>query len=181
MITPLRERGRAPKSILELGPGTGSVTIPLIEEMRDGDTLTICEINPRFMAALKERLDGIPAYERHKARVTFFEGPAQDLPADTKYDIVICALPFLNFDLETVESIFGKLRAVCTPETLMTYYEYIGVKKLNQTVSREERRQRMTEVSHFMNGCPNISRLNRTRVWRNVLPINIYTIKPAAA
>ena len=49
LIAPLREDNRPPKNILELGPGTGSVTMPMLREMRDGDSLTICEINPRFM------------------------------------------------------------------------------------------------------------------------------------
>jgi phospholipid N-methyltransferase len=54
LITPLRAPERAPKNILELGPGTGSVTMPLLREMRPGDHLTICEINPRFMKSLKD-------------------------------------------------------------------------------------------------------------------------------
>ena len=49
LIKPLRDTKRKPMRILELGPGTGSVTLPILRELREGDTLTICEINPRFM------------------------------------------------------------------------------------------------------------------------------------
>lgn len=179
LITPLREPNRKSKAILELGPGTGSVTLPLIREMQDGDTLTICEINPRFMKALKEKLSLDPAYQKRKEQVFFFLGAAQDLPEETIFDIIVCALPFVNFDLATVQAIFTKLRMISSSDTLMTYYEYMGMRKINDAVSPPERKQRMSAVENFMKG-GNINHLKRQRVWLNVLPINIYTVLPAA-
>jgi phosphatidylethanolamine/phosphatidyl-N-methylethanolamine N-methyltransferase len=180
LIDPLRQPGRASKNILELGPGTGSVTMPIIRELREGDKLTICEINPRFMKALKEKLEGCPDYQLHRHQVFFFEGAAQDLPQDTIYDIIVCALPFVNFDLETVQSIFEKLRKISTPETLMTYYEYIGMRKLNEKITPRENRVRIAQVSGFMKESGTLNHLRRERVWLNLFPINIYTVKPAA-
>jgi phospholipid N-methyltransferase len=179
LIAPLNASKRSGKHILELGPGTGSVTVPLIQNMKAGDTLTICEINPRFMKALKERLAEHPDFERVKNQVTFFQGPAQEIPEDKRFDIIVCALPFLNFDLSTVQEIFAKLRRISSPETLMTYYEFIGLRKMGQTVSHPERRKRITEISHFME--QNLeNKLCRERIWLNMLPINVYTIRPAA-
>jgi phosphatidylethanolamine/phosphatidyl-N-methylethanolamine N-methyltransferase len=180
LINPLRQPGRAPKNILELGPGTGSVTLPIIRELQEGDRLTICEINPRFMIALKEKLEGCPYYRNRREQVFFFEGAAQDLPEDTIYDIIVCALPFVNFDLETVKDIFGKLRKISTAETLMTYYEYMGMRKLNEKISSREHRDRVAKVNGFMKDSGTLSHLHRERVWLNLLPINIYTVKPAA-
>jgi phospholipid N-methyltransferase len=181
LITPLRDPTRKNKNILELGPGTGSVTLPIIREMKAGDRLTICEINPRFMAALKEKLEEDASFQRVRDQVFFFEGAAQDLPSDICYDIIVCALPFVNFDLETVQAIFQKLRRISSPDTLMTYYEYIGLRKFNEAVSAPERRERMEEVSSFLKKSGSLSYLGRERVWLNVLPINIYTVKPSAA
>jgi phosphatidylethanolamine/phosphatidyl-N-methylethanolamine N-methyltransferase len=179
LIAPLTRAGRKPVHILELGPGTGSVTIPILVNMRPGDSLTICEINPRFMKTLKERLEDLPEFQRVKAQVTFFEGPAQSISETIKFDIIVCALPFLNFDLKTVQEIFNKLRRISTPDTLMTYYEYIGLRKMGQTVSYPERRRRINEVASFMEQrLP--ERLGRERIWLNLLPINVYTIRPAA-
>lgn len=180
LINPLRQPGRSPKNILELGPGTGSVTLPIIRELKEGDQLTICEINPRFMKALKEKLEDCPYYQRHRNQVVFFEGAAQDLPENTIYDIIVCALPFVNFDLATVEAIFGKLRKISTAETLMTYYEYMGMRKLNEKISSREQRDRVAKVNGFMKDSGTLSHLHRERVWLNLLPINIYTVKPAA-
>ena len=180
LITPLRAPERAPKNILELGPGTGSVTMPLLREMRPGDHLTICEINPRFMKSLKDTLEKDEHYQRVRNQVSFFLGAAQDLPGDRVYDIIVCALPFVNFDLETVRSIFGKLREISSPNTLMTYYEYIGVRKFNETVGAPERRDRIAQVHGYLKDSRYISYLKRERVWLNLFPINIYTVRPAA-
>ena len=180
LITPLRSTQRGPKNILELGPGTGSVTIPLIRELRPGDHLTICEINPRFMKSLRETLEQNEDYQKARHQVSFFLGAAQDLPTDRVFDIIVCALPFVNFDLETVQAIFYKLREISSPETLMTYYEYMGVRKFNETVGAPERRDRITQVHQYLKNSGYISYLKRERVWLNLLPINIYTVRPAA-
>jgi phospholipid N-methyltransferase len=180
LITPLRDPHRKSKRILELGPGTGSVTIPLIREMRPGDSLTICEINPRFMKALKETLEREEAYVQRKDQIQFFLGAAQDITTSAPFDVIVCALPFVNFDLETVKQIFAKLRQVSTPETLMTYYEYIGMRRFNQTVGASCRRDRISAVNGFLRESGEVHNIDCTKVWLNLLPINIYTVKPAA-
>lgn len=181
LITPLRATDRQPKKILELGPGTGSVTMPMLREMQDGDTLTICEINPRFMKALKEKLAGNEHFQRNRDRVFFFEGAAQDLPTDTTYDIIVCALPFVNFDLDTVQSIFTRLREISSPDTLMTYYEYIGMRTVNGALAPADRAERIQQVNEYLKSSGSINYIGRERVWLNLLPINIYTVKPSAA
>ena len=180
LITPLRASNRGPKNILELGPGTGSVTLPLLKELRPGDHLTICEINPRFMKSLKDTLEADGEFQRVKDQVSFFLGAAQDLPNNRIYDIIVCALPFVNFDLETVQTIFSKLRDVSTQDTLMTYYEYIGVRRFNETIGAPERRDRIAQVHDYLKQSGYISYLKRERVWLNLFPINIYTVRPAA-
>lgn len=180
LITPLREPTRAPKRILELGPGTGSVTIPILRELRPGDSLTICEINPRFMKLLKETLEEEPTFDRCRNQVEFFLGAAQDLPSSDPYDVIVCALPFLNFDLETVQAIFAKLRQVSTADTLMTYYEYIGARQFNQTLGAPSRKDRVSRVNGFLRDSGAVQNVDCRKVWRNLFPISIYTVKPAA-
>jgi phospholipid N-methyltransferase len=180
LITPLRDPHRKPKRILELGPGTGSVTIPLIQEMRPGDSLTICEINPRFMKALKETLEREEAFQRNKHQIEFFLGAAQDIQAEAPFDVIVCALPVVNFDLDTVKEIFAKLRELSTPETLMTYYEYIGVRSFNQTIGAQSRKDRVSQVNGFLRDSGAVRNIDCTKVWLNLFPINIYTVKPAA-
>lgn len=175
LTNPLRT-SRAPQRILELGPGTGVVTVRILEDMIPGDRLTICEINPRFMAALKENLKKNPDFQRHAANITFFEGPAQNIPEDGKYDTIVCALPFLNFDLHTVEEIFSKLERISNSHTKMTYYEYIGLRSLGMVVAAADRKRRLRELDIFFDDVYRRHHMRRKRVWLNLLPINIYTL-----
>ncbi|MBX7144360.1 MAG: methyltransferase domain-containing protein [Oligoflexia bacterium] len=176
LTNPLR-KSRTPQNILELGPGTGPVTVKILEDMVEGDHLTLCEINPRFMAALKDRLKDNPNFLRHRERITFFQGPVQDLPEDRRYNTIVCALPFLNFSLSTVEEIFAKLERLSNPETKMTYYEYIGLRSLGKVVAHPNHKRRMQELDSFFKSMYQRHKMSRDRVWLNVLPINIYTLE----
>lgn len=167
------------RNILELGPGTGPVTVKILADMNEDDTLTVCEINPRFMQILKTILNENLDFQRHRERVRFFCCPAQELPEDATYDVIVCSLPFLNFDLRTVRQIFNKLVSLSHEETLMTNYEYIGLRGIGKFMSPRKRRRRIYQVDRFFRTfAPNP--LRQTKVWLNVLPINIYTRKLAA-
>lgn len=173
---PLRGK-RAPQRIVELGPGTGPVTIKILKDMIDGDTLTLCEINPRFMAVLKDNLRNNPDYLRHKDRISFFQGPVQDLPETVRYDVIVCAIPFLNLDLSVVKDIFAKLERISTKDAVMTYYEYIGLRSLGKVMAAPERKRRLRELDGFFKTMQAHKRVDRERVWLNFLPINIYTLE----
>lgn len=176
---PVRE-GNKSKTILELGPGTGSVTVEILAAMHEGDSLDICEINPRFMKALKERLRDDPNFQRHSTRIRFYECAAQELPESSKYDVVVCALPFLNFSPETVAEIFQKIARLSHPESIMTYYEYIGLRQLGMTVSAPPRKERLKEINNFYKNMSSQWRISRRKIWFNLLPINIYRLQVAA-
>jgi len=172
---------RPAQNILELGPGTGSVTIKILEEMQEGDRLTICEINPRFMQALKKMLLENEDYQKHRDKVTFFEGPVQSLPVEGKFNTIVCALPFLNFDLKTIQEIFARLKEVSLPDTVMTYYEYIGLKEIRRIVSSAEKKQLIRESEDFFEEVFEKHQMHRSKVWRNLLPIYIYKLEKMAA
>lgn len=180
LIAPMKIPGRGPKRIAELGSGTGAATMPILHHIRPGDKVTLCEINPRFMRALKKKLERSAEYQRVKHQIEFYEGPAQGLPEHEKFDIFICSIPFLNFEVETVREIFTKLHALSTPETVMTYYEYIGLRNLGKHLSLPDRKRRLRELDTFFQGMYSECLMKRTPVWLNVLPINIYSIKTAA-
>lgn len=174
------DKPRPSQNILELGPGTGSVTVQVLEKMVEGDHLTICEINPRFMKALKKKLAKNELFQRHQKRIRFFEGPAQDLPEDIRYDVIVCAIPFLNLDVAAVHEIFEKLRKIGKENAVMTYYEYIGLRSLSKSVASKQTKQRMRELDDYLHTVTDEWCMGRKRVWLNLLPINIYTLQFAA-
>lgn len=179
LTSPLRSPGilnRPKRKILELGPGTGSVTVQILKDMRDDDELLICELNPKFMKVLKESLNDNYYYRKHQSRISFFLGPAQDLPENKTFDVIVCALPFLNFDRETASSIFEKIKKLSNDDTLMTYYQYIGLKKLGALLP--ERREKLKKLLPVFQSVSQTHKA-RKRIWLNMLPIDVFTMKPA--
>lgn len=178
MTNPLRTK-REPMRILEVGAGSGSVTVEILRDMIPGDHLDIVEINPRFVTALRERLAKDENYHRLKDAISIFEGPIQDLPENHKFDVIVTSLPFLNFDISLVKDIFAKLQRLSTEETVMTYYEYIGLRHVGQVVSPPVRKRRLKELDSFFRKIHANDRIAHQRVWLNVLPIHIYTLRLA--
>ena len=179
LTSPLREPklyNRSKRKILELGPGTGSVTVQILKDMREDDELLVCELNPKFMTTLKKLLRDNPHFRRHESRVSFFLGAAQDLPEDKTFDLIVCALPFLNFAPETMKTIFSKIKKLSDENTLMTYYEYIGLRKLGRIIP--ERRERLKTLMPVLDSVSQ-AHMSRERIWLNMSPINVFTMKPA--
>ena len=169
-----------PKRILEIGAGTGSVTKYLLRYMGEQDELGICEISSRFMHELKIKLLENPDYVRHQKRISFFECPVQDMPEEKPFDIMVCALPFLNFDIETLDEIFSKFMHLGHNGTIMTYFEYIGLRKLGKVLNLDREKQRVKEVEAYLYGRCMPRRIGQRTIWLNVLPINVYTLNMAA-
>lgn len=177
MVAPLAERPHnANSKILELGPGTGSVTEFILREMGFGDSLAVCEINERFMEALQDNLGSDPYYETHRSRVSFYCCPMQQMPENQKYDVIVCAIPFLNFDIPMVKELFRKIAALSHPQTVMTYYEYIGLRDIGKQFSGSARRARIRELDQLITRIQANHLQQKERVWLNMLPIKVYRL-----
>lgn len=170
-----------PQRILEVGPGTGSVTRRILADMKESDSLTICEINPRMMKALKAGLSENEDFIRHKNRITFFEGPVQELKEPNVFDTIICAIPFNNLTLSIVQDIFAKLNRLSHDNTYLSFFEYLGLREINMIIAPSQRRRRMREIEKFFDRLNSSHPTTRKIVWLNFTPINIYTVKLKAA
>ena len=175
LIAPMLDRAGG-KRIIEVGPGTGSVTVHILDHLGPKDELVICELNPRFMKALKENIALHPGFLRNRERITFFEGPVQSLPANSKFDLIICAIPFLNLPVEIIREIFGKFADISTPDTILTYYEYIGLRKLGKAVSAE-RRKRVEDLEAFFESLSDEITWGKKRIWLNMLPVTVFRVE----
>lgn len=177
MVAPLTEKQADNTSkILELGPGTGSVTKHILRAMGFGDSLTVCEINDRFMEALKANLDQDTYYDTHRSRVSFHCCPMQQLPETQKYDVIVCAIPFLNFDLALVQELFSKISRLSHKDTIMTYYEYKGLRRLGTELSGPARRKRMKTIDEFIDNLHESHVQSKSNVWLNITPIKVYRL-----
>jgi len=176
LSTPLK-LPRKPMKILEVGAGTGSVTNVILDMLIEGDHFVTCEINQKFLPLLESRVKAHSSYQYQDRTISVFAGPIQDLTEENNFDVIICALPFLNFSVQLTQEIFLKLARLSTSETVMTYYQYIALHLLGKLISLRERRDRLRELERFFEIVHQQCFKSRMRIWRNVLPINIYTLK----
>src|SRR5260370_5739986 len=61
--------GSAPRRILEVGPGTASVTREILQHMHPGDRLDAVELNSRFAALLKRRFAKAWLFHFHRDQI----------------------------------------------------------------------------------------------------------------
>lgn len=158
MVRPLKEL-QTPRRVLEVGPGTGPMTKQILRHLTDADTFVICEINPIFLAQLKQILATDPNFIKHKSRIVFFEGPVQELAKsgiDTDFDFILSTLPFLNFTGREVDELFSMYEELLSDRGVLSTCEYIGLRKVNLFFSSPRQRSRMKEVDNVL------------RKWRNV-------------
>jgi len=169
------------RHILEIGPGTGSVTVVLLEQMTEQDTLTVCEINPRLMACLKARLANNENYKKHADRVHFFLGAVQDMAENITFNAIVCAVPFNNFDAALTKEIFDKAERLAEDGALMSYYEYIILGDAVKLSPSQEQRKRIRGVTRYIKKewMPYV--VSKKSIWKNMLPIYVYTINLTAA
>jgi phospholipid N-methyltransferase len=126
------------------------------------------------MTTLKEAVTKVPEYQNCSERIEFFEGPIQDLTEKYQFDIIICALPFLNFGKELTESILAKINRLAAKNSVMTHFEYIALGHLGSAFSKK-RKEQFQELRTIFNVSKSTSNISRKKVWRNLFPIYVYT------
>src|SRR5579883_3247222 len=74
LTRPMR-RNSGPRRLLEVGPGTGAVTVEIVHLLRPGDQLDIVEINPAFVAHLEHRFASEPDFQRRRSQCRVIHSP----------------------------------------------------------------------------------------------------------
>lgn len=172
---------RQPARILEVGPGTGSVTKAILRHLLPDDRLDAVEINRRFVALLEERFQRDPLFWRRRDQVELIHAAVQDLPGENVYDYIVSGLPLNNFPVGLVRDIFRTYNRLLKPGGTLTYYEYVFIRQLKTPfVSRRERR-RLYRIGRVVNGFIRDYQIRRERILINVPPATVRHLrfKPA--
>jgi len=98
--------------ILEVGPGTGSVTRAIARNMIPEDRLDAVEINERFVAHLERSVDEDRAFTGCRGQVQIIHAAVEDLIGESVYDYIVSGLPLNNFSAVQVGDIL-RLSTVC--------------------------------------------------------------------
>ncbi|MCA9234722.1 MAG: methyltransferase domain-containing protein [Planctomycetales bacterium] len=166
-----------PRRILEVGPGTGVATEQIIARMGPQDTLELVELNDRFVATLQQRLETEPAWRQAAQRVRIHHLPVQQLAADAPYDAIVSGLPLNNFPATLVAEIFAKLREVAAAGATLSFFEYVGVRKLKSLVARRDERRRLGLVESLIGDARKQWGFGRRCVMANVPPAWVHHLR----
>jgi phosphatidylethanolamine/phosphatidyl-N-methylethanolamine N-methyltransferase len=161
---------QGPLRILEVGPGTGAVTRRIVSLLKPEDRLDLVELNETFSEMLKRRFQEDASYRKVAEQSEIHICPLQEFHSDNQYDYIISGLPLNNFSAEMVGEIFESFFRLLTPNGVLSYFEYIGMRKIRGMVVGRNGRERIRALEEIMNSYLNVHRFRRNRVLVNFPP-----------
>jgi phospholipid N-methyltransferase len=167
-----------PSRILEVGPGTGSVTAEILRHLRAGDFLDAVEINGQFIALLERRFDKDKLFRRNRDQVRLIHAPVEELLGDGIYDYIVSGLPLNNFPGAQVRDIFRAFNRLLKPGGILTYYEYVLIRQLKTPFVNRRERRRLYRVGRLVGDYIQAHQVRRQRVFMNVPPAVVRTLLP---
>jgi phospholipid N-methyltransferase len=164
---------RAACRILEVGPGTGSVTREIVRRMLPGDRLDAVEINGFFVDLLERRVARERVFGARRDQVEIIHAAVQDLLGEAVYDYIVSGLPLNNFPAHQVRDIFATYSRLLKPGGTLTFYEYVLVRQLKTPFVDRRERRRLFRVGRVMRGYIRDYQIRRERIFINVPPATV--------
>lgn len=171
-----RDIPSSPARILEIGPGTGSFTNELIARLRTDDHLTIVELNPRFVALLKDRLRSDERWSTRSGQVELIATSILDLAPARGYDSIVCGLPFSNFQPSLARQIFDHCWSLLAPGGEMAFFEYFALRKVKGFFVPAPERRRLVEIGSILAEFLSRGESAEQVVWPNVPPAVVHRL-----
>ena len=172
------------RKILEVGPGTGVVTKQIVKLLKAGDELTVCEINPRLLKLVETKISKLGISK--KIQINYICAPVQELGGKYKqgyFDAVISSLPFTNFPPELVTEILCLYKNLLRKGGVLTFYEYIALRRVGQIFRKPSERSRVTGVGKVLVDWEKDLRLrrklSRSVSFLNLPPAKVFVAKPS--
>ncbi|GAB4209290.1 MAG: hypothetical protein OHK0022_40090 [Roseiflexaceae bacterium] len=170
-------RRSGPRTVLEVGPGTGAITRAIVEAMRPGDRLVLCELHEPFVEYLRQRFDQDPDFRRVRDQVTIIHGDVTQLDREQRFDAIISAIPFTNLPAELVEAILETYRAILAPDGTLTYIEYAYLRTLKSYTQTPEERASSAAASAVLDRFLAHYEFRRDTVVLNVPPAWVHHLR----
>jgi phospholipid N-methyltransferase len=161
---------RPPCRILEVGPGTGSVTREIVRRLQPGDQLDCVELNERFVERLEHSLGHDPRFRAYRHQVHVIHSPVEALAGEAQYDFIISGLPLNNFPVDLVRDIFNAYSRLIKPGGVLSYFEYVLIRHLKTPFSGRKERRRLYRVGRLVGQYIRAFQIRRQPVLINVPP-----------
>jgi phosphatidylserine decarboxylase len=163
-------RRAGPRVILEVGPGTGSITAAIVAGMGPQDRLVLCELNADFVAYLRRRIDNEPEFQRVRDQVTLLHMDVTQLDRSQHFDCIVSAIPFTNCPPDVIESILECYRAILKPDGVLTYIEYAYMRMVKERLLSGKARRELADASAVLDRYIERYEFRCDLVYRNVPP-----------
>ncbi len=168
------------RRILEVGPGTGAVTVQIIGDLRPDDRLVLVERNEHFVIHLAERLEKIPVAQAAADRIALVHAAIEDLPDNEPFDVIVSGLPLNNFEVALVDQILTKLHGLLAPGGTLSFFEYVAVRRAKALVSSNSDRQRLHGIARVLGEFLK-AEVRRDIVMANVPPAWVHHVRKEGA
>ncbi len=159
--------------ILEVGPGTGSVTREIARRMLPGDRLDAVEINADFVDLVERRVRQERVFARCRDQIEIIHAAVQELLGEAVYDFIVSGLPLNNLPAHEVRDIFATYSRLLKPGGTLTFYEYTLVRQLKSPFVDRRERRRLFRVGRVMRGFIRDYQIRRERIFINVPPATV--------
>ena len=181
LVSELR-KPRSPGRILEVGPGTGSVTRQIARHLLPSDKLDAVEINGQFVDLLRHRFEQDPAFRAHRHQLRIIHSAVEELEGEADYDFIISCLPLNNFPAAQVKDIFKAFTRLLKPGGTLTYYEYVLIRQLSTPFVNRRERRRLYRVGRVVTQYIRSYQVRRQQVFINMPPavVRHLLLKPDA-
>jgi phospholipid N-methyltransferase len=166
-------KSRGPGRILEVGPGTGSVTAQILRLLLPTDRLDAVEINAHFITLLQCRFEREWTFWRCRDQVRLIHAAVETLPGEGVYDFIISGLPLNNFPVAQVREIFRVYNRLLKPGGTLTYYEYALIRQLKTPFVNRRERRRLYCVGRVVGDYIRACQVRRQQVLMNVPPATV--------
>ncbi|HEX4000030.1 MAG TPA: methyltransferase domain-containing protein [Pirellulales bacterium] len=173
--------GLAGRQILEVGPGTGAVTARLVEVLRPDDDLTLVELNDEFVQHLQTRFASEPGFRAVAGRTQIIHSRLEELAGERRYDRIISGLPLNNFAAAEVEQILGVFGRLLKAGGILSFFEYIAIRRVKVVISGRAERQRLREIGRLLGDLFEHRQIRCDAVWPNVTPAWVHHVRFADA
>lgn len=174
LLKPFAER-KKPSRLLEVGAGTGAVTKCIPPYIAPGDHVSICELIPDLANHLNQHVLSHPNFAPHVAagRVELLTCAVQDIQGEDQFDYIVSCLPFTAFPPELIRDILDVFRRILRPDGVLSYFEYIGMRRLRTACALGSARRKMRNVSAILDDNIRQFQFQRNTVVRNLPPAHV--------
>jgi phospholipid N-methyltransferase len=101
----------------------------------------------------------------------------EELAEDEPFDLIVSGLPLNNFAVDVVQQIFEKLRRLLTADGILSFFEYVAIRRVKSLVSSATDRARLREITQVFQEQLRGNEVRRDLVLSNVPPAWVHHVR----